>query len=215
MGKGSLRPHRIIEERAMEHAEASGSRVPRGYKRRMILQAILGLGLGAPLLGRARAQEIDPRHARPQEGDRFVFATGERQGDLVAPVDLPLGGPPVTSYPMDPQSKTVRDGSRLNQVLLIHLGAEALTDETRARSAAGIVAYSAVCTHAGCDVADWKNDTKTLMCFCHYSEFDPKDGARVLEGPAPRRLAALPLKVVDGVLMAAGGFSGRVGFQQG
>jgi rieske iron-sulfur protein len=199
----------------MGHAEASDAGVPRLYKRRTMLKAVLGLGLGAPFVKRARAQDIDPRHARPQEGDRFVFATGERQGDLITPVDLTLGGPPVTSYPMDPQSKTVRDGSRLNQVLLIHLDAEALTDDTRARSAAGIVAYSAVCTHAGCDVEDWKNDTKTLMCFCHYSEFDPKDGARVLDGPAPRRLAALPLKVADGVLMAAGGFLGRVGFQQG
>jgi Rieske Fe-S protein len=117
------------------------------------------------------------------------------------------------AYPIDPQSKTVRDGSRLNQVLLIRLDAEALTDDTRARSAAGIVAYSAVCTHAGCDVEDWKHQTETLLCFCHYSEFDPKDGARVLEGPAPRRLAVLPLKIVDGALLAAGSFIGRVGFQ--
>jgi rieske iron-sulfur protein len=121
----------------------------------------------------------------------------------------------VTAYPMDFQSRTVRNGSRLNQVLLIRLDIEALTDDTRTRSATGIVAYSAICTHAGCDVADWKNDTQTLLCFCHYSEFDPKDSARVLEGPAPRRLAALPLKVADDVVMAAGGFSARVGFQQG
>jgi Rieske Fe-S protein len=161
------------------------------------------------------AQDIDPRDARPQEGDRFVFATGERKGDLITLPDLPLGGPLVMAYPIDPQSKIVRDGSRLNQVLLIRLEAEALTEDTRARSAAGVVAYSAICTHAGCDVSDWQAATKTLMCFCHYSQFDPKDGARVVDGPAPRRLAALPLKVVDGILMAAGGFSGRVGFQQG
>jgi rieske iron-sulfur protein len=180
-----------------------------------LLQAVLGFGLAWPWLNGAMAQDSEPRLARPQEGDRFVFATGERKGELIMPADLPMGGPPVMAYPMDAQSQTVREGSRLNQVLLIHLDAAGLTDDTRTRSAAGIVAYSAICTHAGCDVADWKNDTKTLMCFCHYSEFDPKDGARVLEGPAPSRLAALPLKVVDGVLMAAGGFSGRVGFQQG
>lgn len=144
-----------------------------------------------------------------------MFATGERKGDIIALADLPLGGPPVMAYPMDPQTKIVRDGSRLNQVLLIRLDAEALAEETRVRSAAGVVAYSAICTHAGCDVADWQAETKMLLCFCHYSYFDPKDGARVLEGPAPRRLAALPLKIADGVLMAAGGFVGRVGFQQG
>jgi rieske iron-sulfur protein len=119
------------------------------------------------------------------------------------------------AFPIDPQSKIVRDGSRLNQVLLIRLDAEAFVEDTKARSALGIVAYSAICTHAGCEVSDWLAQTQMLMCFCHYSQFDPKDGARVVDGPAPRRLAALPLKVVDGVLMAAGGFSGRVGFQQG
>jgi Rieske Fe-S protein len=50
---------------------------------------------------------------------------------------------------------------------------------------------------------------------CHFSTFDVKDGARVLDGPAPRRLPALPLRMVDGVPAAAGGSVSRVGFQQG
>jgi rieske iron-sulfur protein len=121
----------------------------------------------------------------------------------------------VTAYPVDPHTGVVRDGSRLNQVLLIRLDAAELSEATRTYAPQGMVAYSAVCTHTGCDVADWQGETQTLMCFCHYSRFDPKDGARVVDGPAPRRLAMLPLKVVDGVLMAASGFVGRVGFQQG
>jgi rieske iron-sulfur protein len=184
-------------------------------QRRALLKAALTLGLGWPWLKGAMAQEGDPRHARPQAGDQFVFATGERKGAVIAPADLPLGGPQVLAYPMDPHTKTVRDGSRLNQVLLIRFEAEALVGDTRQRAAAGVVAYSAICTHAGCEVADWQAGTQTLMCFCHFSQFDPKDGARVVDGPAPRRLPALPLKVVDGVLMAAGGFVGRVGFQPG
>ena len=71
----------------------------------------------------------------------------------------------------------------------------------------------AVCTHAGCDEWAWLGAQKMLKCPCHDSEFDPKDGARVNVGPAPRRLPALPLKLVDGVLLAAGSFSARVGFQ--
>jgi rieske iron-sulfur protein len=192
-----------------------GSSDPRCYARRMVLKAALGLGLGWLFPHGAMAQDTDPRNARPQEGDRFVFATGERKGDLITSADLPLGGPPVLAYPTDPQSQIVRDGSRLNQVLLIRFDPEALAADTLVRAAAGIVAYSAICTHAGCDVSDWKDQAKTLMCFCHYSEFDPKDGARVVDGPAPRRLAALPLRVVDGFVIAAGGFTGRVGIQQG
>jgi rieske iron-sulfur protein len=190
-----------------------GSRLPRCYARRTLLKAALGLGFGWPWRYGAMAQDTDPRHGRPQGGDRFVFTTGERKGDLITPADLPLGGPPVMAFPMDAQTRIVRDGSRLNQVLLIHLDAEVLIGDTRQCSAAGIVAYSAICTHAGCDVEEWLAGTQTLMCFCHYSQFDPKDGARVLDGPAPRRLAALPLKVADGILVAAAGFSGRVGFQ--
>jgi Rieske Fe-S protein len=77
------------------------------------------------------------------------------------------------------------------------------------------VAYSAVCTHTACDIRDWQAETGTIKCPCHFSTFDVKDGARVLDGPAPRRLPALPLRMVDGVPAAAGGFVSRVGFQQG
>ena len=85
------------------------------------------------------------------------------------------------------------------------------TPPPTARAADGIVAYSGVCSHTGCDVSEWIDSTRTLLCPCHDSEFDPARGAEVVLGPAPRRLAALPLAIVDGALEAAGGFIGRVG----
>jgi Rieske Fe-S protein len=119
------------------------------------------------------------------------------------------------AYPMDPSTGVIRDGSRLNQILLVRLGATELAEETRVKSVDGIVGYSAVCTHAGCDITVWKAETQRFRCPCHESEFDPKDGGRVVGGPAPRRLPALPVKVVDGVPVAGGGFMGRPGFQTG
>jgi Rieske Fe-S protein len=116
---------------------------------------------------------------------------------------------------MDPGSNVVRDGSRLNQILLVRIGAAELTEETRSLAADGILAYSGVCTHTGCDVTLWKAETKRFRCPCHESEFDPKDGGRVVGGPAPRRLPRLPVKVVEGVPMAGGAFMGRLGFQTG
>jgi Rieske Fe-S protein len=86
--------------------------------------------------------------------------------------------------------------------------------ETRARSADGVVAYSGVCTHTGCDVTEWLPPLKHFKCPCHESEFDPSDAARVMSGPAPWQLAALPLKIVDGKLAVAGPFIGEVGFAQ-
>jgi Rieske Fe-S protein len=176
------------------------------------LKTALGLGIAVPWLRPADAAP-DPKMASPKAGDRLVFVTGEKKGDLVKADDLLLGGPQQLAYPMDPASKTTRDGSRLNQLLLIRLDPAELTAETRARAAAGVVAYSAVCTHQGCDVSQWKSDKKVLLCVCHGSEFDPKDRASVVFGPAPRRLAMVPLKLEEGVLVVAGAFTGKPGFK--
>ena len=83
----------------------------------------------------------------------------------------------------------------------------------------GIMAYSKICTHAGCAVALYRNPkfpavqpSPALVCPCHYSTFDPFTGGTVTYGPAGRPLPQLPLMVDDtGHLRAAGTFSARVG----
>ena len=144
-----------------------------------------------------------------------MFAGGERIGHVITLGDLLAGKPPVMVYPIDPSSRVVRDGSRLNQILLVRLAPDELAEDTRAGSADGVVAYSGVCTHAGCDVTLWQAETRRFRCPCHESEFDPRDRGRVVGGPAPRRLPRLPVKVVDGVIVAGGSFIGRPGFQPG
>jgi rieske iron-sulfur protein len=144
-----------------------------------------------------------------------VIAGGEQRGHVVAPGDLLAGKPPLMVYPIDPSSRVVRDGSRLNQILLVRLAPDELDEDTRAGSADGIVAYSAICTHTGCDVTLWQAETRRFRCPCHESEFDPRDRGRVVGGPAPRRLPRLPVKMVDGAIVAAGSFIGRPGFQPG
>ena len=62
------------------------------------------------------------------------------------------------------------------------------------------VAYSAVCTHQGCDVA-YKDGN--LACPCHGSIFDPADGAAVVAGPAQRPLPEIPVKVEGGEVVRA------------
>jgi ubiquinol-cytochrome c reductase iron-sulfur subunit len=84
---------------------------------------------------------------------------------------------------------------------------------------AGVVAYSKICTHAGCAIALYRKPTfpdtqpgPALVCPCHYSTFDPADDGKVIFGPAGRPLPRLPLEVDgDGNLRAAGDFSGPVG----
>src|SRR5438445_2772160 len=150
-------------------------------ERRAVLKVALGVGLGLPVADFVGAQDGDPRKARPQPNDRFVFARGDRKGQTITLADLPAEAPPLIAFPMDPISKVVRDDSRLNQVLLVHLDSSDLNTETRARAADGtVVAYSAVCTHTGCDDWDWQPASSTIKCPCHFSEFDLKDSARVL-----------------------------------
>ena len=176
----------------------------------MVLKA-LSLGLCFSFLDVVPARADDPRMSRPQEGDHFVFPFGDKEGQIITPEDLPFGGPQQQAYPMDPREKIVRNGSTLNLVVLVRFNPTELTEETRALAADGVVAYSAVCTHQGCAVSMWRAEAKTLFCACHGTQFDPRDRARVVDGPAPRRLPMLPIKTVDGVLTVAGGFTGRVG----
>jgi len=196
-------------ERPADGASGTLRTVPQG--RRAVLKAALGLGLCFSFFDCAFARGEDPKTAHPQEGDQFVFSSGDRDGQLVTPEYLPLGGPQQLAYPMDPRAKIVRNGSTLNLVALIRLDPAELADETRALAADGVVAYSAICTHQGCPVSMWQAQAKTLFCACHAAQYDPRDHARVVDGPAPRRLPMLPIKMVNSVLTVAGGFTGRVG----
>ncbi|CAN7676422.1 Rieske 2Fe-2S domain-containing protein [Bradyrhizobium sp. LjRoot220] len=152
---------------------------------------------------------------RPQKADTLVFSEGDHAGELIKPEELKPGGPPVRAWPKDPNTAVIRKGSRLNEVLVVRLDPAELDEDTRSRSADGIVAYSVICSHTGCPVTGWvkqaSGDQVVFKCACHNSEFDPRQSAKVLFGPAPRRLAALPLAITDGALTVAATFIGKVG----
>lgn len=72
----------------------------------------------------------------------------------------------------------------------------------------GYLAYSRICTHAGCPVGLYQKETHLLLCPCHQSSFDVLKGAEPTGGPAARALPQVPLYVdADGTLRARGGFS--------
>ena len=152
--------------------------------------------------------------APPQPDDVLVYAYGDDAGNVVSVDDLQVDNKQVFAWSMDPATGTVRNGTRMNQLVLIRVNPARMSEETAARSVNGLVAYSGVCSHTGCDVTDWNGDYLRFQCPCHESQFDPADGARVVGGPAPWQLAALPLKEMDGNVGVAGEFQGRVGFQQ-
>ena len=99
-------------------------------------------------------------------------------------------------------------------VLLMRLLPEDLneTPERADWSYDGIVAYSKVCTHVGCPVALYEQQTHHLLCPCHQSQFDVANGAAVIFGPAARPLPQLPITIdEEGYLVARSGFTEPVG----
>ncbi|MBN9158253.1 MULTISPECIES: cytochrome bc1 complex Rieske iron-sulfur subunit [unclassified Microbacterium] len=99
-------------------------------------------------------------------------------------------------------------------VLLMRLLPEQLieSEERKSWSYNGIVAYSKVCTHVGCPVALYEQQTHHLLCPCHQSQFDVTEHAKVIFGPAARPLPQLPITVDDeGYLVAQSDFHEPVG----
>jgi ubiquinol-cytochrome c reductase iron-sulfur subunit len=76
----------------------------------------------------------------------------------------------------------------------------------------GIVAYSKICTHVGCPVALYEQQTHHLLCPCHQSQFDITHEAQVIFGPAKRPLPQLPITIdSEGYLVAQSDFHEPVG----
>jgi Rieske Fe-S protein len=167
----------------------------------------------AALARPSRADDADDpaRAARPQKGDLLVYFDGDHEGQVIKPADLKVGDPSFLAWAYDPQKKLPRDGSRLNMVLMVRLDPATIKPDEASRAADGIVAYSAICTHQQCPVTDWLTESKDFRCPCHQSVYDPRDGAKVVGGPAPRPLPALPLVIAGGELQVAGPFTERVG----
>jgi rieske iron-sulfur protein len=182
-----------------------------GVSRRIVLSACLGASHSLRSF-EARADEApDPDRCKlPQPGDCLVLAGVDAGTTPLRPVDIEFQEA-VLAWAFDPQTKLPRDGLRLNMVLLMRFDPATLGDAERANAADGVVAFSAICTHQQCPVTDWLRSVQVLQCPCHQSRYDPRQGAKVLGGPAPRPLPSLPLRLNNGVLAVAASFSDRVG----
>jgi rieske iron-sulfur protein len=178
--------------------------------RRNLFKLGIVSGIAIPLAALAQP----PDRARPQAGDTLVFEEGPHQGEAVTSGLLELEQRPLAALARDPQTNVLRSGSRLNRVVVLKVDATKLEPRYRRYAADGVIAYSIVCTHTGCDVTKWDAGLLLMACPCHESQFDIYAGGKVVGGPAPRPLAMLPLKLEDGVVKVAAAFAGKVGFTQ-
>lgn len=172
----------------------------------LALTALVPLAAGLPASARAQSS----RARKPEPGDRFAYMTGDNEDKTIAPEALKVGAEPVLAYPVDRDSGEVLK-SRANLITLARVEVNALKPASARNAADGIVAFSSLCTHAGCPITVLHSSQTQLVCNCHGSTFDAANRGAVTQGPATRRLAMLPVEIKDGVLVIAGKFDGPLG----
>jgi ubiquinol-cytochrome c reductase iron-sulfur subunit len=202
-----------------------------GFGRRVMIRNSMIAALVASIapgivLFRGLAPFSSPEH--PEAGDpvglleHTMWKEGMRlahdpTGEPIRAADLTLGSA-VHVIPEALAELSHHDGYLEEKakaiVLLVRLLPEQLveSEERKEWSYNGIVAYSKVCTHVGCPVALYEQQTHHLLCPCHQSQFDVTDHAKVIFGPAARPLPQLPITVDDeGYLVARSDFTEPVG----
>jgi ubiquinol-cytochrome c reductase iron-sulfur subunit len=174
--------------------------------RRSLLFAsgLLVLPLIAPLRSLGEKPKGELKHTRWTPNARMVLFNGT----LVKLGDLEPNGV-VTVYP---ENHTDVDSAADSSVLLINIGQDNITDKTREKAYQGYVAYSQVCTHAGCPARLYSQQSHVLLCPCHQSQFDVVKGCKPIAGPATRSLPQLAITVnKDGYFEAVRDFDEPVG----
>ena len=172
--------------------------------------AIAATGL-LPADEAAAAKSPDKMKAQP--GDRIQLIKGEHKGKLLRPEMVKANERPIEAFPFDPDNEVLRRKYRLNRLLVVRLDPSEMNEATRERTdESGVLVFSAICTHRGCTIKSWLADERELRCQCHLSRFAALDKGRVLNGPAKRQLAMVPIKVDEaGFVVATEGFVGKVG----
>ena len=229
-GKTLMSDHEVVEERhearssdedrAGAIAALNAGAKDSGIGRRGLLKgavvsavALFPLTIVVPLIGSVGGDwNVSKfRHTFWKKGMRL---TRDPSGEPIRAADVTIGsvfhvipeGVLEAEHAMEEKAKAV--------VLLIRMDARDLTEaeDRKTWSYDGIVAYSKICTHVGCPVALYEQQTHHLLCPCHQSTFDVSNGAKSVFGPAKRPLPQLPIAVDDeGYLIAQDDFNEPVG----
>jgi len=187
-----------------------------GVSRRGLLAGaagVAGLGLGAaaiaPLASLGTDEVSETLNASPwRAGVRLV----DEHGTAISVDQLEVGSW-LTAFAEGSNRRALGSSVAVVQI------EEADVRVRRDWAPRGIMAYSKICTHAGCAISLFRyptyeptSKTPALVCPCHYSTFDVRNGAEVEFGPAGRPLPQLPLRIdAQGYLVAAGALSGNIG----
>jgi ubiquinol-cytochrome c reductase iron-sulfur subunit len=180
--------------------------------RKILRRSLLGAVAILPLPAVVLLKDLGPlptnklRHSGWKAGDRLVDATTKEPVKLG---DLEIGGIKTVM----PDGFSSPDEMALAPTMLIRFA----PGEIRSKKEASWgqhdhVAYSKICTHAGCPISLYEQQTHHLLCPCHQSTFDMANDANVIFGPAARRLPQLKLDIdSEGYFVAAADYDQPVG----
>ncbi|HKA83036.1 MAG TPA: Rieske 2Fe-2S domain-containing protein [Acidimicrobiales bacterium] len=198
-------PHATAERPGVEAAFEAGAE-PIERRRAIAIAFVASLGL----LGIAALFPIRSLGTRP---GRTLFRTQWRRGrravtDSGRPIqvsDLDLNSV-VTVFPEG------HENAADSQTLLIRLPDDVPPPGPSNWSVSGVVAFSKICTHAGCPVGLYQAETQELFCPCHQSTFSVPEGAKPTFGPATRPLPQLPIGVDEaGFIVSLSDYTEPVG----
>ena len=189
-----------------------------GLGRRSLIKRSLGLALGlvgvSPLL---LLRDLGPLPKKAlsttnwKAGTRLVV---DPSGQPIKPSDLEVGSVAQVLPQLPAGSERTLENTGTDAVLLIRLRPEDFNLDAKRLSWThdGIIAFSKICSHMGCAVALYEQQTHHLLCPCHQSTFDVTRAAKVIFGPAARPLPQLAITVdADGYLVAQQGFTEPIG----
>jgi ubiquinol-cytochrome c reductase iron-sulfur subunit len=228
--KSLMSNHHAVEERhPMRGSEATRARAAEimtlgnqesGFTRRKLIRnSLIGALVAAPIPAVVLFRDLAPREdpvplLKRTLWDKGVRLTRDPDGAPIRAADVTIGsvfhvipeGLDESDHPLEEKAKAA--------VLLMRLEPSDLKVSPGREdwNYQGIVAYSKICTHVGCPVALYEQETHHLLCPCHQSQFDITEEAKVIFGPAKRPLPQLPITVDDeGYLVARSDFTEPVG----
>jgi ubiquinol-cytochrome c reductase iron-sulfur subunit len=189
-----------------------------GLGRRSLIKRSLGLSLG--LVGLSPIVLLRDTGPLPGKSlDTTNWAKGTRllrdpDGSPVLASDLEVGAVVQVLPELPTGVERTLENTGKDAVLLIRLRPQDFNLDAQRLSWTyqGIIAFSKICTHMGCAVALYEQQTHHLLCPCHQSTFDVTRGAKVIFGPAARPLPQLAIKVdAAGYLVAQQPFTLPIG----
>ncbi|MGW4272927.1 cytochrome bc1 complex Rieske iron-sulfur subunit [Streptomyces seoulensis] len=206
------------EVRAKVHADfKQGAKESVIGRRPLIRNTMLGALTLVPLSGLFLLRDLGPlpkeslRHTMWSKGKRLVNMNTNQP---LRPEDVAVGS---LTFAMPDGLKETDEEFQTEiakaALMIVRLQPDNIKDKRELEwSHEGVVAYSKICTHVGCPISLYEQQTHHVLCPCHQSTFDLSDGARVIFGPAGHALPQLRIGVdSEGYLQALGDFEEPVG----